>query len=301
MKPSVSLVLSSGGARGVAHIGVIEELERQGYEITSISGTSMGALVGGIYASGNLSVFHDWMCKLDKKAVFNMVDFTLSTNGLVKGNKVIKELQKIVPDEMIENLPISYAAVATDIKNKKEVVFDKGSLFDAIRASISIPTVFKPCNQNGMLLIDGGVVNPLPINRVKRRKIDLLIAVDVNAPISKKDTWAEKCIKIDDTDINYFSFLLKKGFRFLPKVSGDQQNYYTLISQSGSLMMQKITAMSIATYQPDVLIQIPIDAYGPFHFYKSEKIIEDGRLATQEALKEFELKLENKCVVNIVI
>lgn len=300
MKPSVSLVLSSGGARGVAHIGVIEELERQGYEITSISGSSMGALVGGIYASGNLAVFRDWMCKLDKKAVFNMVDFTLSTSGLVKGSKVIKELKKIVPDEMIENLPISYTAIATDIKNKKEVVFNKGSLYDAIRASISIPTVFKPCNQNGMLLIDGGVLNPLPINRVIRRKNDLLIAVDVSAPIAEKDIQEEECLKTEDEDLNYFAFLLKMGFRFLPKVSGDQQNYYTLLSQSGSLMMQQITAMSIASYQPDVLIQIPIDAYGPFHFYKSEKIIEDGRLAAQDALKEFELKMENKSAVNIV-
>lgn len=301
MKPSVSLVLSSGGARGVAHIGVIEELERQGYEIASISGSSMGALVGGIYASGNLTDFRDWMCKLDKMAVLNMVDFTVSTNGLVKGNKIIKELQKIVPDEKIENLPIHYTAVATDIKNKKEVVFDNGSLFDAIRASISIPTIFKPCNQNGMILIDGGVVNPLPINRVKRRKNDLLIAVDVSAPIADNDIREQESFKIDETDLSYFSFLLKQGYKFLPKISGAQQNYYTLLSQSGSLMMQQITAMSIAFYQPDILIQIPLNAYGPFHFYKSEKIIEDGRLATQEALKEFELKLENKCVVNIVI
>ena len=302
MKQSVSLVLSSGGARGVAHIGVIEELERQGYEITSISGASMGALVGGIYASGNLSVFRDWMCKLDKKAVFNMMDFTLSTNGLVKGNKVIKELKKIVPDEMIENLPISYTAVATDIKNKKEVVFDKGSLFEAIRASISIPTIFKPCNQNGMLLIDGGVVNPLPINRVKRRKNDLLIVVDVSSPITaKKDISVEKCVKTEDKDLNYLSFLLEKGFSFLPKIVGDQQNYYTLLSQSSSLMTQQISAMSIALYKPDVLIRIPIDSYGPFHFYKSEKIIEEGKLATQHALRVFELKKASEKIDRVVI
>jgi len=281
MKPTVSLVLSSGGARGVAHIGVIEELERQGYEISSISGSSMGALVGGIYASGNLPVFRDWMCSLDKKAVFNLVDFTLSTNGLVKGNKVIKELKKIVPDENIENLPMSFTAVATDIRNKKEVVFDRGSLFEAIRASISIPTVFKPCNQDGMLLIDGGVLNPLPINRVKRRKNDLLIAVDVSAPItSKKDVPS----KIDDNDLNYISFLLKKGFRFLPKFTSDQLNYYTLLSQTSSLMVQQISAMSIEMHQPDILIKIPINSFGPFHFYKSDEIIKTGELATRKAM-----------------
>ena len=203
MYPSVSLVLSSGGARGIAHIGVIEELERQGFEIKSIAGSSMGALVGGIYASGNLQVYRDWMCNLDKTAVFNLVDFTLSTNGLVKGNKVIKELKKIVPDENIEDLPISFTAVATDIKNRKEVVFEKGSLFEAIRASISIPTVFKPCMQNGMVLIDGGVVNPLPINRVKRMKDDIVIAVDVSSPIaSEKHVPGKRSLAKEDDELD---------------------------------------------------------------------------------------------------
>lgn len=302
MKPSVSLVLSSGGARGVAHIGVIEELERQGYEINSISGSSMGALVGGIYASGNLQVFRDWMCKLDKKAVFNLVDFTVSTNGLVKGNKVIKELKKLVPDENIENLPISFTAVATDIRNKKEIIFDKGSLFEAIRASISIPTVFKPCNLDGMLLIDGGVVNPLPINRVKRRKNDLLIVVDVSGPASSTEDSPEVESLINgNNELSYFSFLLKKGFRFLPKITGDQLNYYTLLSQSGSMMVQQISAMSIEMHQPDILIQIPINSYGPFHFYKSEQILEAGKLATQLALNEFEAKTENKNTLDVFI
>lgn len=288
MKPSVSLVLSSGGARGVAHIGVIEELERQGFEIKSIAGSSMGALVGGIYASGNLEVYKDWMCKLDKKAVFNMVDFTLSANGLVKGNKVIKELKKIVPDENIENLPISFTAVATDIKNKKEVVFQKGSLFDAIRASISIPTVFKPYKLDGMILIDGGVVNPLPINRVKRRKDDIIIAVDVSAPYSTiNESSEELSLKPENSELSYFSFLMKKGFMFLPKVIDNQLNYYTLLSQCGSLMLQQISAMTIEMYKPDILIQIPINSYGSYHFYKSEEIIEAGAIATRKALTEY--------------
>ena len=288
MYPSVSLVLSSGGARGVAHIGVIEELERQGFEIKSIAGSSMGALVGGIYASGNLQVYKDWMCNLDKKAVFNMVDFTLSANGLVKGNKVIKELKKIVPDENIENLPISFTAVATDIKNKKEVVFQKGSLFDAIRASISIPTVFKPYKLDGMILIDGGVVNPLPINRVKRRKDDIIIAVDVSAPYSTiNESSEELSLKPENSELSYFSFLMKKGFMFLPKVIDNQLNYYTLLSQCGSLMLQQISAMTMEMYPPDILIQIPINSYGPYHFYKSEEIIEAGAIATRKALTKY--------------
>jgi len=292
LKQSVSLVLSSGGARGVAHIGVIEELERQGFEIKSIAGSSMGALVGGIYASGNLKVYRDWMCNLDKKAVFNLIDFTISTNGLVKGNKIIKELKKIVPDVPIEDLPVVYSAIATDIKNRKEVVFERGSLYEAIRASISIPTVFKPYKLDGRVLIDGGVLNPLPLNRVRRSAGDLLIAVDVSSPIipSEKNIGSKKSSGEHENELNYFSFVWKAGIQLLPKISMDSLNYYTLLSESGSLMVEQISALTIEMYRPDILIKIPVNAYGAFHFYKSGEIIEAGELATRNALSEFQLK-----------
>jgi len=288
MERTVSLVLSSGGARGVAHIGVIEELERQGFKINSIAGSSMGALVGGVYASGNLQIFREWICDLDKKAVFNLVDFALSTNGLVKGNKIIRELKKIIPDLNIEDLPLNFTAVATDIKNKKEVLFETGSLYEAIRASISIPTVFKPCMVEGMVLIDGGVLNPLPINRVKRNNNDLLIAVDVNSPVLFEKHVAVKKTSTKEIELNYFTFLMNKGFRFLPKFTGTQLNYYTLLSQTASLMIQQISALTIEKHKPDILIKIPMNSYGPFHFYKSEEIIKAGELATRKALEEFQ-------------
>ncbi|AGY53782.1 hypothetical protein BRDCF_p1155 [Bacteroidales bacterium CF] len=288
MERTVSLVLSSGGARGVAHIGVIEELERQGFKITSIAGSSMGALVGGVYASGNLPVFRDWMCNIDKIAVFNLIDFALSTNGLVKGNKIIKELKKIIPDLNIESLPINLTAVATDIKNKKEVLFETGSLYEAIRASISIPTVFKPCMVEGKILIDGGVLNPIPINRIKRSNNDLLIAVDVNSPIIFDNNISVNKLSKKELELNYFTFLMNKGFQFLPKITGTQLNYYTLLSQTASLMIQQISALTIEMHKPDILIKIPMNSYGPFHFYKSEEIIKTGELATRKALEEFQ-------------
>lgn len=288
MERTVSLVLSSGGARGVAHIGVIEELERQGFKITSIAGSSMGALVGGVYASGNLPVFRDWMCNLDKIAVFNLIDFVLSTNGLVKGNKIIKELKKIIPDLNIESLPINLTAVATDIKNKKEVLFETGSLYEAIRASISIPTVFKPCIVEGKILIDGGVLNPIPINRIKRSNNDLLIAVDVNSPIIFDNNISVNKLSKKELELNYFTFLMNKGFQFLPKITGIQLNYYTLLSQTASLMIQQISALTIEMHKPDILIKIPMNSYGPFHFYKSQEIIKAGELATRKALEEFQ-------------
>ena len=168
-KQKVALVLSMGGARGIAHIGVIEELLCHNFEITSIAGSSMGAMVGAMYASGKMEE--------------------------CKGDRFIKELKQIIPDMNIEDLPVPYVAMATDIVRDQEVRFDRGSLHEAIRASISIPMLFRPLRKDGMVLIDGGILNPLPLSHVQRTEGDILIAVDVNAPIDtgKKKKAAMEC------------------------------------------------------------------------------------------------------------
>lgn len=143
-KQKISLVLSMGGARGIAHIGVIETLLEYGYEIASITGSSMGAMVGAMYATGRMTECKEWLCSWDKRKMFQLADLTLSRDGLVKGDRFIRELKQIVPDVLIESLPLPYAALATDIVSEQEVKFTSGSLFDAIRASISIPMVFRP-------------------------------------------------------------------------------------------------------------------------------------------------------------
>ena len=143
-KRNISLVLSGGGARGIAHIGVLEELEKQGFHIHSIVGTSMGALVGGIYAAGELTSFKKWIVNLDKLDVFHLVDFTLINNGLIKGDKVFNELHKFIPEINIENLEIDFSAIAADLTNRKEIVFNEGNLLDAIRASVANPNIITP-------------------------------------------------------------------------------------------------------------------------------------------------------------
>ena len=163
----IALVLSSGGARGLAHIGVIEELESRGYHITSIAGCSMGALIGGVYAAGKLTEFREWMKTIDRKKMLELTDFSLSLNHFVKGKRIIETIMEFVPDVAIEDLPIPYSAVAADLKEGREVVFSKGSLFEAIRASISLPSFYEPVQRDGMILIDGGVINPIPLNRVR--------------------------------------------------------------------------------------------------------------------------------------
>ncbi len=152
--PTVSLVLGSGGARGLAHIGVIEWLEAQGFRIVSIAGASMGALIGGIYAAGKLDLYRDWVVELERMDVLRLLDLSFSSNGLIKGDRVIGVLRELIGECDIEGLPISFTAVATDLDRQREVWLNRGPLFDAIRASIAIPTVFTPVVREGRTLVE---------------------------------------------------------------------------------------------------------------------------------------------------
>lgn len=292
IKKPVSLVLSSGGARGVAHIGVIEELEKQGYEIKSVAGTSMGALIGGIYATGKLNEYKEWICTLDKLDVFNLVDFTFSTNGLIKGDRVFKEMQKFIPDVNIEDLQIPYSAVATDIVNEKEIVFTKGSLFDAVRASIAIPTIFTPKQKEGLQLVDGGILNPIPVNRVKRSENDILVVVNVNAriPFTKPNFPEEK----EKPNKLFYSEKIKKFEKklteIMPKHKKDKLGYFKLLSATINLMLYQISIMSLEQYCPDMLINISKQSCGTYDFYKAKEMIAAGKTAARLSIKEF-----NKC------
>lgn len=251
-KQKVALVLSMGGARGIAHIGVIEELLRHNFEITSIAGSSMGAMVGAMYASGKLEECKEWLYSLDKRKMWELADLTLSRDGLVKGDRFIKELKQIIPVMNIEELPIPYVAMATDIVCDQEVRFDSGNLYDAIRATISIPMLFRPLRKDGMVLIDGGILNPLPLNQVHRTEGDILIAVDVNAPID--------CGK-------------KK-----------KMSPYNLLTESSRMMMQQITRYQIERCQPDILIQMSGNAYDMLEFHHAASIVETGIEITRDAL-----------------
>ena len=179
--PGISLVLSSGGARGLAHIGAIQCLEERGYLINCIAGSSMGALVGGIHARGKLDVYAEWVRALNRNDVVRLLDIGWGRNGgLFKGERIIEVLKDLIGDAQIEELPVSFTAVATEINRKREVWIDKGPLFDAIRASMAIPMVFAPVRRGHQLLIDGGVLNPLPIAPTLKEDSGLTIAVDVN-------------------------------------------------------------------------------------------------------------------------
>ena len=179
-KKTVSLVLGSGGARGLAHIGVIDELNHNGYDIKAIAGSSMGALIGGIYAMGKLDIYARWVSEVSKTDVVRLLDLSFGRNGLFKGDRIIAMLKTLTGDANIEDLPIPFTAVATDLETEKEVRFNHGPLFDAIRASIAIPTIFTPHRYNGREYLDGSLTNPLPVSVMKDVSNDLTIAVTVN-------------------------------------------------------------------------------------------------------------------------
>lgn len=281
MKKDVALVLSSGGARGLAHIGAIEELEAQGYRITSIAGCSMGALIGGVYAAGKLKEFREWMKTVDRKKMLELTDFSLSLNHIVKGSRIIEAIMEFVPDVPIEDLPIPYCAVATDLKTGHEVVFNKGSLFHAIRASISLPSFYEPVRRDGMILIDGGVTNPIPLNRVVRQEGDILVGIDVSGH-DYKAQWEiqqeliEKRKRSKSLSQQILNKLIPDNLEF---------NYYTMLSRVSSLMIRQNSILMTQLMKPDVLVDIQMSRYGGFDYDKSEKIIAIGRQKTQQALK----------------
>ena len=279
-KKDIALALSSGGARGLAHIGVIEELESQGYRITSIAGCSMGALIGGVYAAGKLEEFREWMKTVDRKKMLELTDFSLSLNHIVKGTRIIKAIMEFVPDVLIEDLPIPYCAVATDWVSGREVVIDKGSLFEAIRASISLPSFYEPVRRDGMILIDGGVVNPIPMNRVKRHEGDLLVGVDVSGH-DYKAQW-EKMNKLAERQKHDKSLKAKLLDMIIP--DNIEFNYYTLLSRTSSIMIRQNSLLMAQLTKPDILIDIQMSRYGSFDYDKSERLITIGRNKARKAL-----------------
>lgn len=282
----IALVLSSGGARGLAHIGAIEALEEHGYHISSIAGCSMGALIGGVYAAGKLKEYREWMKTIDRKKMLELTDFSFSINHLVKGDRIIEAIMAFVPDMAIEDLPIPYCAVATDWQNGEEVVFREGSLFDAIRASISLPLYYEPVRRDGRILIDGGVINPIPLNRVERHEGDLLVGVDVSGHNYKKQ-WerqqrlAEKHKADRSLKAQILDKLLPDNLDF---------NYYTVLSRTSSLMIRQNSILMERLMKPDILIDIQMSSYGGFDYDKSERIVTLGKKETDLAISQFEGK-----------
>ncbi len=306
MSKNVALVLGSGGARGLAHIGAIEALEERGYTITSIAGCSMGSIIAGMYAAGQLKEAKEWFLSVDKQLILRMMDINLlSGNSLVKGQRIIKELQKVVPDRPLENLNIPCTIVASDMMNTEEVIFRTGSLFEAIRASISIPLFFQPVQMGNRLLIDGGILNPLPLHVVERTEGDILVAADISGkdsmpvestyePIDVEGKLAEinaKGIPVPKTWESQLRQLGKRVDTILENRARDlgrKVSFTSMLDRMSDMQIQQNTLLSLRLTPPDVHAVMRQYAYNTFDFDKAEEIIAEGKRIMNEALDTYE-------------
>lgn len=282
-KRKVALVLSSGGARGYAHIGAIDALGERGYEIASIAGTSMGAMIGGLYCAGKWAECKEWFLGLERREMLSFLDVSLSLNHLLKGEKVMRRLEEIVPDHKIETLPVPFRAIAADLATHREVVFRRGSLIRAIRASISIPSVFRPVRVARHLLVDGGIVNPLPLNRAVRTSGDLLISVNVSAPF-------EKNIPRVKEQKSLFSFFPEMGKTSEADGIPLPGNYLTLMREAFTLCIERQTVSAQKLTPPDMAVNIPMNRFGAFDFDRAEEISRAGYVEMQRALDAFDAR-----------
>ncbi|NOJ04857.1 serine protease [Vibrio splendidus] len=286
MAKTVSLVLGSGGARGLVHVGIIRWLIEHGYQIKSISGCSIGALIGGVYAAGKLDEFEEWVTSIDQSDMAMMLDFSWQSSGIFKGDKIIDTLRGLIGEISIEDLPIPYTAVAANVADEKEVWLQTGSLFDAIRASISLPLFFTPHVINGEVLIDGGVLNPVPIAPTFSDKTDFTLAVNLGGepemlqqeviPVSlptKESNLHEKVVHfIDNLGSSVKS---KMSFNFAA---------YDIANQAFDAMQSTIARQKLAAYPADITLEIPRNACGTLEFDRSQEMIDRGYHLAQAKL-----------------
>ncbi len=287
----VSLVLGSGGARGYAHIGAIEEIISRGYIICAISGSSMGALIGGLYACGKLKEYSSWVQTLDFLDVIKLLDITFASSGLIRGDKIIEKLEEMIGDTLIEDLDIPYTAVATELTSQKEVWFQKGPLIDAIRASIAIPTFFTPHKHKDRLFLDGGIVNPLPIAPIMSQFSDMVIAINLNSNkiLHKPIEPTEEEKRESEEAKNIFAQFIESAEKRLSQLKKEEElTYISVISRSIDTMQNILTNYKIAGYRPDLIIEIPKECAMFYEFHRAKELIRVGRELAKEALEDFE-------------
>ncbi len=310
----VNLVLGAGGARGFAHVGVIQELHARGHEVVGVAGTSMGALVGGVLAAGGLDGFTDWVRALTRTDIVRLTDLSLGAPGLIRLQRVMRELHRFIGDVRIEDLPIPYTAVATDIDSEREVWFRHGPLVAAMRASIAIPAVFTPVRIGERLLVDGGLLNPLPMAPAMDMPGEVSIGVSLfgrspglhlglPSKESADEASADTDIPVDAGEPSWTARLAhsvaeswpvrnlnklrtptppaEKAFEDWPA----DVNLADLLGRSLDIMQGGIEMARTVLNTPEVLVWVPMDACSVLDFHRAEEMIDLGR---RVAIEEFD-------------
>jgi len=305
-KGKVGLALGSGAARGWAHIGVLKALSEKNIEISYVAGTSIGALVGAVFASGKLLSLEDVIMKLDWKQIAYFFDIKIPRSGLIDGNKITNFIRKYVKGMMIEDLPIPFCAVTTDIQTGNEVVIKNGDILEAVRASISVPGIFTPVKKDGMILVDGGLVNPVPISVVRNMGAEYIISVDLNHNMVNKSTLKKIKLLEDKNSLSeqeidsnikknngVFAMLNKKiaetelpGWDHLKKCMNKDPlpSIFEILTNSINIMSTQITGTRLKIDSPDILIQPELGHFKFLDFNKGKEAIECGYEATKKTI-----------------
>lgn len=313
MPARIALALGSGGARGYAHIGVINELQERGHEIVSVAGSSMGAVIGGSFAAGQLERYTEWVLGLSKRAVLQQVDPTLTSAGLVRAERVLVSMAELVGDRLIEELPIPFTAVAVDLLAGREVWLDKGPLDRAIRASIGIPGVITPAVVDGRIYVDGGVLNPVPVAPTASSDADVVVAVSMQGQRrtlpheaargrsgrrALSEWWerlgasAAELVGSDWTDVLASRGGSAQG-RPASRSSTDEAppeeaypsvRMVEIMGLSLEATQAALTRYALAAHAPDLLITVPKDACRTLDFHRAAELIDLGRQLAREAL-----------------
>lgn len=301
----VAVVLGAGGARGLAQIGVLQAIEARGYEVAGIAGSSMGALVAGIHAAGALEDYSRWARGLERRHVLRLLDFAFGHPGLIRGDRVIGALREMVGDRLIEDLPIPFIAVATDLASQREVWLTRGNLFDAIRASIAIPILFTPHVFDDRELVDGGLLSPMPIAATRLMQVDRVVAVDVNGPLSWIGAGLEpraheitaghdEAGRGDDGPASLRERVVDAWDGWTaPRTRGNKpaksRGAMDLIARSLDTMQGQMSRVQLAQDPPDLLIRISREAALFYEFWRADELIEKGREAAEKALDDARL------------
>ncbi|MBR0296902.1 MAG: patatin-like phospholipase family protein [Paludibacteraceae bacterium] len=282
MSKNVALVLSSGSSRGLAHIGGIEALEERGYTISSIAGCSMGAIVAGMFAAGKLPELKAWFLDMTRRHMFELMDFTLTKNYLVKGEKLMGAIGDMIPDYQMENLNIPLSLVATDMKKGEEVVFRSGNLNHAIRASFALPVLLQPVQDGDRLLMDGGMSNPLPLNRVQRTEGDILACVNVSGAFITKPE--------EEKEPSWLETMIEKYAGKKLKPTEKQMSTLSILDRCSDVMIQQHTELMKQYCPPDICVDIAMNQFGSFEYDNAEEIIRFGYDRMMAQIDEYEKK-----------
>ena len=286
---TVSLVLGSGGARGHAHIGVIRALHEMGFEVRNISGCSIGSVIGGIYAADKLDTYTEWAFQLTRGDVVKLLDFSFSLRSIFKGERIFDVLKDLVGDRKIEDLDKRFTAVATSLEDEEEVWLNSGSLFTAMRSSTAVPGVFSPVKLNGNTLVDGGLVNPLPIAPTLNDSTDFTIAVNlagIDQDYTPPDAAEEKAEEKNSYRDKIADFLSGLRDDDAPGDADSDLDAADLLVKSIDIMQGAIARFKLAAYAPDKTIDIPRNACSFFEFHRAEEMADLGYDRACKVLKD---------------